>query len=115
MAKIKQDFDLFAGEDKDIKFTITDENDVAVDLTTGVTEIIWVCARLASEQQNLIVKRKDLGISVATNVITVALTFTDTDQLNGKYRHELRMVKDGAESVLAIGQCQVYNSLTKSL
>ena len=33
MAKIKQDFSLFAGDDKDIVFTITDDSGVAVDLT----------------------------------------------------------------------------------
>ena len=35
MAKIKQDFSIFVGEDKDIIFTITDESGAAVDLSAA--------------------------------------------------------------------------------
>lgn len=43
-------------------------------------------------------------------------SLSTADQLHGKYRHELRMINaEGAESVLAIGQIQIYNSFTKDL
>jgi len=63
----------------------------------------------------------DGGITVLAtspfNTYTVHLTGDDTVELNGKYRHELRMVKsdDVSESVIAIGQLQIYNSLTRNI
>ena len=77
-------------------------------------------ARLRSVQENLIVKEKTSVVSanvitIKDNIITVPLIFVDTDQLSGKYRHELRMTIDGGDSVLATGECQIYNSLTKSI
>ena len=114
MARINQDFELFAGEDKQINFEIKDENDQSVDLEGS--EAVWVCVRLSAENQYLIIKRVSTGgISIEGNIYQVILTDVDTDHLNGKYRHELRMVKEGLESVLAIGQLQIYNSLTKDL
>lgn len=116
MAKIKQDFDLFAGEDKQINFTITDDAGDPVDLTG--TNAVWVLARLRSVQENLIEKTVDGGgITISSNVYQVHLDEGDTDQLSGKYRHELRMIDSAGqiETVLAIGQGQVYNSLTKDI
>ena len=61
------------------------------------------------------------GISILAtgdkNTYTVHLTLNDTVELQGKYRHELRMVKADtvSESVVAIGQLQIYNSLTKDI
>ena len=121
MAKIKQDFSLYAGEDKDIVFTITNDAGAAVDLSTAL-KVIWVVARLASTQQNLITKIYEgatltpIISGTSNNILTISITGTETEILNGKYRHELRLVNaTSAESVLAIGQCQVYNSLTKDL
>ena len=68
----------------------------------------------------MLVERLGSGIAVSgvgSNLVTVSLSSGDTeDIISGKYRHELRLVAaGGAESVLAIGQCQFYNSLTSTL
>ena len=114
MVRIEQDINWFANEDKEIEFTIVDTDGEAVDVS-GATVIVWVCVRLRSIQENLIVKELASGITVATNVVTVTLTPTDTDQLSGKYRHELRMTDDSLETVLVTGEVEVYKSLTKDL
>jgi len=49
------------------------------------------------------------------NIYQVILDENDTDQLHGKYRHELRITTLGSESVLAIGQVQIYHSLTNNI
>lgn len=114
MAKINQDFEIFAGENKQLNFTITDESGEAADISGSAA--VWVLARISGEPNILVQKTiAGGGITINQNVFSVLLDDVDTDILNGKYRHELRMQKDGAESVLAIGQVIVYPSLTKDI
>ena len=115
MARINQDFEVFDGEHKKIVFNIIDENNEAVDLEGS--EAVWVAVRLSSENQYIITKRASTGgILIEGNTYQVILNDVDTDNHHGKYRHELRMTNsEGLESVLAIGQLQIYNSLTKDL
>jgi hypothetical protein len=116
MARINQDFTLYAGEDKQINFTITDENGVAIDLVGSTA--VWVLARITSTPEILITKRSTVStqIDYTDNTYHIYLEDVDTDLLHGKYAHELRMVNaDGQESVLATGQVRIYDSLTKEL
>lgn len=125
MAKINQNFEIYAGEDKQINFEITDENDDVVDLTDS--NAVWVMVRLGKVNDYVVEKRvlsaiaantligEDVpsgGIVISGNTYQVMLDETDTNVLNGKYRHELRMIKGTDETVAAIGQVTVYNSLT---
>ena len=115
MARINQDFDLFAGEDKQINFTITNEYNEEVELEGS--EAIWVAVRLSSEPVFVIVKRVSTGgILIEGNTYQVLLNDIDTDQLHGKYRHELKMTNsEDKDSVVAVGQLQIYKSFTKDL
>lgn len=116
MARINQDFTLYAGEDKQINFTITDEDGVAVDLTGS--SAVWVLARIASTPDLVITKRSTVPtqIDYTNNTYHVYLNYEETDLLHGKYKHELRMINsDMQESVLATGEVRIYDSLTKDL
>ncbi len=115
MARINQDFDLFAAEDKQINFTILDENNQAVDLEGS--EAVWVAVRLSAEPIIVMTKRVSTGgILIQDNTYQVLLNDIDTDQLHGKYRHELKMTNsEGKDSVVAVGQLQIYKSFTKDL
>ena len=115
MARINQDFELFAAEDKQINFSVTDEYDDAIDLEGS--EAVWVVVKLSSEPVIMITKRVSTGgILIEDNTYQVLLNDTDTDQLHGKYKHELRMTNaEGKETVVATGQLQIYKSFTKGL
>jgi hypothetical protein len=87
------DFTMYSGDTVNVAVTITDSNGDAVDLTGATSS--WV---LTSFSGSTVYVTKSSGAGtityggVSTNVATVALTASDTDDLDGIFRHELEIV-----------------------
>jgi hypothetical protein len=53
------------------------------------------------------------GITINENIYQVYIDATDTQNVSGKYKHEIRMTnEDGKETVVAVGQVTIHSSLT---
>ena len=80
MARINQDFEIYAGEDKQINFTVLDETNQPVDLENS--NAIWVLANILATPQILITKTVvDGGIIIENNVYQVLVDAADTSEL----------------------------------
>ena len=112
MARINQDFDLFAGEDRVISFKIEDQNGYEIDLD-GATAI-WVLARSSGNFIKINEKTtQNGGIFIEDNKFNVVLNNNDTRLLQGEYNYELRMINsEGKQSVVATGTVEIYKSIT---
>ncbi len=113
MAKIKQDFEIYLGEDKKLTFDITDDVDQPLDLTDS--QATWVLASTLGATDVVLTKTIAGGsISIVGTTYEVIIYATDTTTLpSGKYQHELRMVdSSGSISVLATGDAVLKPSLT---
>jgi hypothetical protein len=112
MAALNQDFEMFAGEDKQVNFTITDEKGDPVVLANS--QAIWIMANILSTPVFKMTKTiASGGITIKDNVYQVFIDSEDTTNINGKYKHELRMTNaDGKETVVAVGQAVIHASLT---
>ncbi len=111
MAKLKQDFEMYSGESKNIKITLTDEkSDTPLDVSNAT--ITWVMKRSAKFPTNLIEKstvNSEIEIVDAVNgVVKVKLISADTESLEGLYYHSAKIV-DVLEntSVLLTGMVKV--------
>ncbi len=103
----------FAGETVSLGFTITDSDGAAINLT-GAT-LTFYLARLGT-QDTVLTKTTGSGITVvsaADGTCTVALTSSNTDNLEGLYIYQLRLVdSSNAETVVSIGEIWVDKSLS---
>ena len=99
----------FLGEDKDLEFVIYQEDGVTVQDITGWA-LEWVL-RVEDDDTGaaVISKTTSSGIALTTptsGVATVTIADTDTADLTvGTYRHALKRTDDGAETILAWGDC----------
>ena len=86
MASTNQDFDLLAGDDVVLDFTLSD---VETDTTlSGAQGVRWKLARSVFDDP-IISKTTEDGIDVTSDLtFTVTLTASDTVALNGLYYHE---------------------------
>lgn len=110
-AKTNQDVTVYQGEDESIQFTITDSAGAAVDLT-GAT-VTWACNKDGPGSAAALTKTDSAGITIATSVLTVSLSDTDTSGLAaGGYYHEIRAVLSGSGQVMATGTMTVLESGT---
>ena len=112
MARISQDFNLFAGEDRVISFKIEDQNGYEIDLDGA--SAIWVLARSSANFIKVAEKTTtNNGIFIEDNKFNIILNNNDTNLLQGEYNYELRMINsEGKQSVVATGTVQVYRSIT---
>lgn len=79
------------GEGKTLVFTVTDENDVAVDISTASCTFTLKRAKTSS---NIIVQKGHADInlgSAASGIAKVTLTEDDTDVTAGLYYGELKV------------------------
>jgi hypothetical protein len=103
----------FAGEDKELHFTVLDADGNPVDPTGWALE--WALRRRAPDADPaLISKTTSSGISLSgvynanpslnTQRVVVAIADTDTDALSAAtYKHGLKRTDAGNESVLTFG------------
>ncbi len=90
---VPQDFELVSGNDKNLNFTVLNQDDNVVDLT-GAT-IAWSMSRSATNKTPLInyVSPTNITITDATNgLFSVDIQRADTEALKGgEYYHECRV------------------------
>lgn len=119
MTAFDQDLTLCSGDDRTLRFTITDDTGVPVNLT-GMLAARWGCARLLANGNYLlpanVTKSLGSGVTLADapgGVIEVAITGVETSLLpKGRYHHELEMTDaDGAVSTLAMGVITLIEDL----
>ena len=114
MAKIKQDFEMYQGEDKLLTFAITDDADDPADLTSSTAT--WMLAHKLALTNTVLTKITTDGIVINGSNYEVTLLPSDTVGIEaGEFYHELRMVdSDGKESVVATGSATIRPSITKT-
>lgn len=113
MAKINQDFEMYQKTDKVLEFTITNKDNTPKDLTGG--NAYWVLSD-GSFGSNKIVKSTENGIAINGNKVLVTLNDIETEDLSGKFYHELRTIdSDGIDEVAAVGYVTIISSKTKGL
>lgn len=98
----KEDF-WFAGEDKELQFTIRDENQVVIDVTGWSFQ--W---ELCVNGAVVLTKVSPGGVQLTdpTNgIVTVIIADTDTASIvEGNHKHVLKRIDSGDAAVLAHGQ-----------
>ena len=110
MARVDQDFELYQGEDKVIRFSITDDADAPVELSG--TTATWVLASSLAGNEIALTKTVGNGITIDGTDYILTLISAETELLYGHFTHELRMIKDSLESVVAVGSATINRSLT---
>lgn len=93
MTKSLQDFEMVAGDAKTLRFTITNSDGMARDVSSS--DLYWSLAKDARDAA-LIEKVNPVQITVegaGDNVVLVALEPDDTRSLKGLYYHELKEVE----------------------
>ena len=95
---------IFAGEDRDLVYTVADSAGAAVDVTGWA--ISWVAGAVT--------KTVGAGVALTTpasGVVTVTLAAADTEALSGLLSHyRLRRTDTGANVVLAYGRIKVLSA-----
>lgn len=90
---VPQNFELVSGNDKTLKFTLTDEDDAAVDLT-GAT-IVWAFAKTATAKSPLFEYTSPTNVTITDasgGLFEVEIQSADTLVLKGgEYYHEARV------------------------
>lgn len=113
MSHSTQNFEIHAGDSRDIVVTVTDSQGGAVDLTGAA--IAWQLARSADAASPAVFKSLGTGISITdgpNGVFTVTLDSADTEGLTGLYYHEAEVtdtagnrstVLSGVATIIAVG------------
>lgn len=111
MASDGEDFELYAGETKEVTITVTDADGDAVPLT-GAT-ITWG-AYDRTGARTVRVTKSGADITISSNTFMFTLDPADTESLSpGVYAHEARVVDaDDNEAVVTTGYMTVERSLT---
>lgn len=108
-----QDFHVFAGDDFDLVFTVTDESGASITLTGMTFE--W---RLVGLDSTTKVFKTSAGgsISASGSTVTVSGAAADTVNLVGNYQHQLRGIDSlGKNQVMAYGRLTVGQKFTGTL
>lgn len=103
-------FSMFAGDDKTLQVTVTDEDGDPVNLTAA--SIKWQCARSLGKASAISkTATSGGGITItgaATGDFEVTLDDTDTEDLAGTYQHEAEVTfSDGTISTVLSGTMKV--------
>lgn len=96
MTEVSQDFKMWAGDHRNLQFTVTGSDGSGQDLTG--TSIKWVLKESVDSASLILKQTSGSGITVSGSVMTVALVPADTTNLAGQYYHEAE-VTDGAGNV----------------
>lgn len=104
---IRESHKWFRGADKNFRFTVLDDDGVAVDITGWAVE--WVVRKHKGDQGTaLLSKTAGSGIILTTpasGILTVAVADTDTDGIPaGTYYYTLWRTDAGVEVELAFGE-----------
>jgi hypothetical protein len=112
----KTDFEMYAGDTRDLVVTLTDQDGVAVDVTTG--SVLW---RLATKNWQsvddpsavLISKTSVTGqITLDVGKFTVHLLSPDTEGLEGSFYHEAQVtLDDGTVGTPLVGSARIKANL----
>jgi hypothetical protein len=105
MTKINQDFTVWSGDHKNVRFTTTDSNSASVDLAGA--SILWTLSENIRSGSILQLSTDD-GVTISGCTYTVSLSPTHTSGLAGTYYHESQ-ARDSASdiSTVATGKMQV--------
>jgi len=111
---VPQDFELVSGNDKNLNFTVLDQDDIAVDLS-GAT-IAWSMSNSAKNKTPLVnlLSPADITITDAPNgKFTVAIKDTDTESFTGgDYYHEARVTSSGgSKTTVAYGTVHLLDNI----
>lgn len=103
MTKENQNLKVWAGDAEVIEFAITDANGVAVNCT-GATFVYGAEFPTEIHKTNA-----DMDLTgIATGIVKVLLTSTDTRQAAGKYEHGLQMTLSGVGPLhVAVGKIEL--------
>jgi hypothetical protein len=111
MTSVNQNFVMFSGDDKTLRFTVLDSSSASIDLTGA--SVTWMLAT-DDKSASLIKKSTDsgCGISISGCTFDVDLSPSDTDGLTGVYYHEAQ-VRDSASdlSTVATGWANIKHDL----
>ena len=111
-----QSFPIQAGQDIDLKWTVTDKAGTVVDLTGASLRFVMARSKRSSAVIDSDASPATAAITVTDAVnglVTVSLTDTDLDALLGDYYYELKVTDSaGNESVSARGIITVEHSIT---
>lgn len=111
MTKTNQDFTMWSGDDKTLTITVTDANDVVVDLT-GASALVWILKRSKHAAAILVTKGLGAGVTITdaeNGIFTVDLNPADTAALTqNNYYHEAQITDaSGNISTLLIGTANI--------
>lgn len=110
--------EFFTGEDKTVRFTVAQADDVTPQDITGWT-LSWMVKRKPTDvdASAVITKTTASGIQLTTpeqGICTVSVTDDDTTTLKaGLYYHELKRTNPGVETVLSQGTVTLRQSFHK--
>ncbi len=111
MTRISQNFTVWSGDHKNVRFTVTDSNSASVDMTGA--SIIWTLSENA-RSGSLLQLSTDSGDGVTISGCTyiVSLSPTHTRDLSGTYYHESQ-ARDSASdiSTIAVGEAQIISDI----
>ena len=109
---IPQDFEMVSGDDKTVRFTVTDQDGVAQDLTGA--SATWAFSRRA-RRAAIATKTVGSGITIsdaANGIVDVTVARADTETIEGDFYHELEIVDGGGtKSTAAYGTMTVLGDL----
>ena len=111
---VPQDFELVSGNDKNLNFSVLDQDDVVVDLT-GAT-IAWSMSRTNKSKSELITLLSPADITITDPVngkFTVTIKDTDSEALQGgDYYHEARVTSTaGLKTTVAYGTVELLDNI----
>jgi hypothetical protein len=116
MTAFNQDFEMVAGDAKNLTFTLTDDDGDPLDVSSGTLR--WGFAKDIRKDEPLVLKSSGDGIAVSgagNNVVSVTLEKDDTRGYKGLYGHELEWDEAGSgPTTLAQGQVTFKPELIKT-
>jgi hypothetical protein len=116
---ISKEDEWFAGEQKDLVFTIFQTDDTTPQDISG-WGLSWMLKRNPRDADAAAVLHKTTALggvtltTPATGICTVTVEDQETDGLGGTYYHELKRVDPGAEAVLSYGRAVLQDGLHDS-
>jgi hypothetical protein len=109
MTKTKQDFEYWTGEDKNLVYTITDENAASVNMA-GMT-CRWVLQDEPDSGSLLVYQTSGSGVAVSGCTVTVTIAGSDTTgcSIEGTFYTDLSASdSSGNVAMLAVGYANVH-------
>ncbi len=109
MTEVDQSFEMWAGNDIDLNFSIVDSTGSPVDLTTATT-LEWVLHADVQDGNPLIQKSIGSGITITNpggGQFTITLLPADTATLSGNYYHECELNMGGKDNTLFTGAAKI--------